>query len=407
MKYDFTTIMDRHGQDALAVDGLGDGTGFCPAKPKDGFDSIPLWVADMSFATAPSVIDAMRARLEHPHFGYYETRDEYYQAIIDWHRMRKGVTDLEPRHIGYQNGVLGGVVSNLNVLCSPGDSVLVHSPTYVGFTHAVGGYGYHLVHSPLVLDASDTWRMDFDDMEKRIVQNNIHAAIFCSPHNPCGRVWEKDEVQQAMELFEKYDVYVVSDEIWSDILLDGHAHTPTQQVNDWAHEHVVALYAPSKTFNLAGLVGSYHVIYNRWLRDRIVRQGSLNHYNVQNVLSMHALIGAYSAVGAEWTDELCQVLSSNARYAHQHIRENYAGVQCAKAEGTYVLLADCRDWCANHGKSYDELVHAGWDVGVTWHDGRLFECPGCVRIAVSVPHSQVVEAFRRLDEHVFSSFSST
>lgn len=402
MKYDFTTIMDRHGQDALAVDGLGDGTGFSPARPKDGFDSIPLWVADMSFATAPSVVEAMRARLEQPHFGYYETRDEYFQAIIDWHRTRKGVADLRPEHIGYENGVLGGVVSALNVLCSPGESVLVHSPTYVGFTMAVGGYGYRLVHSPLVLDDAGIWRMDLDDMERRIVENNIHAAIFCSPHNPCGRVWEREEIAGAMEVFQRHDVFVISDEIWSDLVLDGHVHVPTQQVSDWAHEHVVALYAPSKTFNLAGLVGSYHVIYNRWLRDRVRRQGSIGHYNSQNVLSMHALIGAYSATGAEWADELCEVLSRNASYAHEHIRDQYAGVHCAKAEGTYVLLADCRAWCDERGMAYEELVRAGWDVGVTWHDGRLFGCPGCVRIAVSVPYALVVEAFDRLDRYVFT-----
>lgn len=401
MKYDFTTIMDRHGQDSLAADGLGDGRGFSPAKPRAGFDSIPMWVADMGFATAPCVIRAMEERLSHPHFGYYAPSDQYFQAIVDWHRTRKGVCDLTPEHIGYENGVLGGVVSALNVLCSPGENVLVHSPTYVGFTAAVGGFGYNLVHSPLVLDRDGVWRMDFEDMERRIVENGIHAAIFCSPHNPCGRVWERSEIEQAMEVFERHSVYVISDEIWSDLLLDGHTHTPTQQVGDWAHEHVVAFYAPSKTFNLAGLVGSYHVIYNPWLRDRIERQGSLSHYNAQNVLSMHALIGAYSNEGAEWCDELCQVLSANAAYAYQHIRDNYSSVQCARAEGTYVLLADCRAWCQEHGRTYEELVRAGWDVGVTWHDGRLFDCPGCVRLAVSVPHAQVVEAFSRLDKYVF------
>ena len=401
MTYDFTTIMNRHGQDSLAVDGLGDGTGFAPGKPKEGFDSIPLWVADMGFATAPSVIEAMRTRVSYGHFGYYEASDAYYQAIIDWHRTRKGVNDLTRDHIGYENGVLGGVVSALGALCSPGDNVLVHSPTYVGFTFAVGGHGYNLVHSPLVLDEQGVWRMDYEDMERRIVQNNIHVAIFCSPHNPCGRVWERAEIEQAMEIFERHRVYVISDEIWSDLLLDDNTHTPTQQVSEWAHEHVAAFYAPSKTFNLAGLIGSYHVIYDPWLRDRVAREGSLSHYNAQNVLSMHALIGAYSSEGAAWTDELCKVLSQNAAYAYEHIRDNYPEVQCARAQGTYVLLADCKKWCANKGISYEELVRAGWDVGVTWHDGRLFDCPGCVRMAVSVPYAQIVEAFDRLDTYVF------
>lgn len=403
MGFDFTSIVDRHGHDALAVDGLGDGTGLAPAAPREGFSSIPLWVADMSFATAPSITAAMHERIDHPFFGYYEASEGYYQAIVDWHRTRKGVCDLSREHIGYENGVLGGVVSALGVLCSPGDAVLVHSPTYVGFTHAVGDHGYRLVHSPLRRDEQGTWRMDFEDMERRIVEQHIHAAIFCSPHNPCGRVWERTEIEQAMELFERHDVYVVSDEIWSDLLLDGHVHTPTQQVSEWAHSHVVALYAPSKTFNLAGLIGSYHVIYDPWLRNRVTREGSITYYNEQNVVSMHALMGAYSPEGAAWCDELCEVLGDNCRYAYEHIRDNYPGVSCARAEGTYVLLADCRAWCDERDMAYADLVRAGWDVGVTWHDGRLFDCPGCVRLALSVPHAQVVEAFDRLDRYVFGA----
>lgn len=401
MRFDFTTIPDRHGHDAIAVDGLGDGTGFSPAAPKAGFDSIPLWVADMSFATAPSVTAAMHARIDHPFFGYYEASEAYYQAIIEWHRTRKGVSDLKPEHIGYENGVLGGVVTALDVLASPGDHILVHSPTYVGFTACCENKGYHLVHSPLVLDDAGIWRMDFEDMERRIVEQHIHVAIFCSPHNPCGRVWERDELERAMELFERHQVYVISDEIWSDLLLDGHTHIPTQSVSPWAHEHCVAFYAPSKTFNLAGLIGSYGIAYDPWLRDRLNKEASLSHYNAQNVVSMHALIGAYSEEGAAWVDELCQVLSDNARYAFEHIRDCYPGVQCARAEGTYVLLADCRAWCDEHGVAYADFPRLGWDVGVTWHDGRLFECPGFVRIAVSVPHAQVVEAFDRLDRYVF------
>ncbi|MBR1830381.1 MAG: aminotransferase class I/II-fold pyridoxal phosphate-dependent enzyme [Atopobiaceae bacterium] len=402
MRFDFTTIPDRHNHDAIAIDGLGDGTGFAPAAPKEGFDSIPLWVADMSFATAPSVTRAIHERVDHPFFGYYSETDAYYQAIIDWHQNQKGVSDLAKEHIGYENGVLGGVVSALNILCSKGDNVLVHSPTYVGFTGCCTNNGYNLVHSPLVLDDAGVWRMDFEDMERKIVDNHIHAAIFCSPHNPCGRVWERWELEQAMALFEKHGVFVVSDEIWSDLLLNGNVHIPTQQVSDWAHDHTIALYAPSKTFNLAGLIGSYHVIYDQWLRDRVCKESSLGHYNSQNVLSMHGLIGAYSEEGAAWTKELCQVLSDNVNYACEKLA-SYEGVTCAKAEGTYVLLADCRTWCDARGISYADFPHLGWDVGVTWHDGRLFECPGFVRIAVSVPHAQVVEAFDRLDRYVFGT----
>ena len=289
MKYDFTSIMDRHNMDAIAVDALGTG-GMAPAAPKDGFDIIPMWVADMNFPTVPPIPETIAPRVQHPAYGYFNPRPEYFDAIIRWHQNRNGVEGLKPEHIGYANGVLGGVVTALNVFCSRGDNVLVHSPTYIGFTRALGNNGYNLVHSPLVIDEGGVWRMDFADMERKIVENNIHAAVFCSPHNPCGRVWERWEIEKAMELFKKYDVYVVSDEIWSDLILSGHKHIPTQSVSEDAGMRTVAMYAPSKTFNLAGLVGSYRIVYNKWIRDRMDKEASLSHYNEMNVLSMYALI---------------------------------------------------------------------------------------------------------------------
>ena len=268
MKYDFTTVLDRRGLDAVAVDAVG-APGSSYTAPKGGFDIIPMWIADMNFPAVPSIPRAIQGRLEHTTYGYFEPRQEYYDAIIRWHRENKGVEDLTPEQIGYANGVLGGVVSAANVLCSRGDKILVHSPTYVGFTHALGDNGYELVHSPLKLDENGVWRMDFADMEQKLREHKIHCAVFCSPHNPCGRVWERWEIEQAMELFRKYDVYVISDEIWSDLILEGHKHIPTQSVSEDAKMRTVAMYAPSKTINLAGLVGSYSVIFNPWLRDRV------------------------------------------------------------------------------------------------------------------------------------------
>ena len=141
------------------------------------------------------------------------------------------MSGLRPEHIGYENGVLGGLLSAIGTFCSRGDSVLIHSPTYMGFTGSLTNCGYRLVHSSLVRDEKGIWRMDFEEMERKIRDNHIHAAVFCSPHNPTGRVWERWEIERAMELFQKYDVYVVSDEIWSDIILTGHRHIPTQSVS--------------------------------------------------------------------------------------------------------------------------------------------------------------------------------
>jgi cystathionine beta-lyase len=402
MTYDFTSIMERHGMDAIAVDALGKG-GMAPEPPEEGFDAIPMWVADMNFPTAPSITDAIIERAKHPAFGYFAPRDEYFQAIIDWQRRRNGVTGLEPAHIGYENGVLGGVVSALKAFAQPGDAVLLHSPTYIGFTGSIGGNGYRIVLSPLVRDEAGVWRMDFDDMARKLEENHIHVAVFCSPHNPCGRVWERAEIERAMEVYREHDCVVISDEIWSDLVMPGHTHIPTQSVGDDARQRTVALYAPSKTFNLAGLIGSYHVIYSDYLRDRVLAVSEKTHYNSMNVLSMYALIGAYSKTGAEWLDELVQVLDGNIAWACGFIREHFEGVEVARPEGTYMLWLDCTEWCREHGRDIDWLERAGWRVGVDWQDGRAFHGPCHVRMNLALPLSRVQEAFTRLDRYVFNA----
>lgn len=402
MKYDFTSIMDRRGMDAMAVDGPLKGEGsFGNMKPKEGFDLIPMWVADMNFPTVPTVPEAIIERTRHTAYGYFEPRDEYFDSIISWHEKRNGVTGLTRDCIGYENGVLGGVVSVLDAFSAPGDGVLLHSPTYIGFTHCISDCGRKIIHSPLKLDENGVWRMDYADMDAKIKENKIHVAVFCSPHNPCGRVWEKEEIEKAMEVYRANDCVVISDEIWSDIILNGNRHIPTQAVSEDARNRTVALYAPSKTFNLAGLIGSYHIIYNKYLRERVEAQGSKSHYNSMNVLSMHALIGAYKPEGHEWVDELRQVLSENINYACDFIAENFPGVQVAKPEGTYMLFIDCTEWLKAHGKTIDELEQAGWDVGVAWQDGRMFHGENSIRINLALPHQRVKEAFERMKKYVF------
>lgn len=161
MHYDFTTIYDRHNMDALAVDGVGTSPGFSPDAPKEGFSFLPMWVADMNFATVPTIAQAIAKRIEHPLFGYFRPSQAYFDAIINWQRTQNGVEGLLPEHIGYENGVLGGVVSALNVFCSRGDKVLVLSPTYVGFTSSLENNGYHIIHSALkrTTPVSGAWTM--------------------------------------------------------------------------------------------------------------------------------------------------------------------------------------------------------------------------------------------------------
>ena len=402
MKYDFTSILERRGMDALAVDALGSG-GTAPNAPKAGFDVIPMWIADMNFPTVPTIPAAIAGRLEHPAFGYFSPRQEYYDAILFWQHTRNGVDGLLPAHIGYANGVLGGLASALNVICARGDGVLLHTPTYIGFTNTLRGNGYQAVLSHLVPDSDGVWRMDYEDMEQKIVENRIHAAILCSPHNPCGRVWEHWELERAMELFRKYDVYVISDEIWSDLILTGHRHIPTQSISEDARMRTIGLYAPSKTFNLAGLVGSYRIVYNQWLRDQMDKEAKLTQYNNMNVLSMYALIGAYRPEGAEWVDELCQVLTGNVDYACGYIASHFEGVTASRPEGTYMLFIDCTGWCRAHGKTIRQVEEAAWDVGVAVQDGQAFHGPCHLRMNLALPLSRVQEAFDRLDRYVFNA----
>ncbi len=399
MKYDFTTILDRKGKDAMAVDVLPSAYG--EISVREGFSTIPMWVADMNFATAPSVTEEVSRRLEHPTYGYYVTPDAYYDAIIGWQERRNHVAGLKREDIGYENGVLGGILSAAAAFCSPGDAILLHRPAYIGFINELTGAGYRIIYSDLVRDENGRWRMDYEDMDRKLRQYRIHFAVFCSPHNPCGRVWEREELEKAMEVYAANDCIVASDEIWSDLLLDGHRHLPLQSVSEDAKARTIAFYAPSKTFNLAGMIGACHIIYNPYLRDRVRSQESKSGYNNQNVLSMHALIGAYSEEGAEWVDELCTVLSENVGYACDFIQKNFEGVRVFHPEGTYMLFLDCEEYCKKNHISIDALERKGVEYGVVWQDGRPFGHPCAIRMNLALPFALLQEACDRLQRYVF------
>lgn len=397
MKYDFTTVLDRRGRDSTAADVIP----FKGFQVDDGFNPIPMWIADMSFKAAPAVMDAIYRRMEMPNFGYFPLPKEYFDSIIRWQQKRNGVEGLLPEHIGYENGVLGGVSSALQAFTAPGEEVLVHSPTYVGFTHTFQDTGRIAVHSPLKRDEEGIWRMDYEDMDRKIKEHNIHLAIFCSPHNPCGRVWERREIERAMEVYAANNCLVISDEIWSDIIMPGYKHIPTQSISEDARERTIAFYAPSKTFSLAGLVGSYHIIYNKYLRERVLRQSRLSHYNDPNVLSVHALIGGFSPEGEAWADEMIQVVKGNLDYACGFIRDNFPGVKVMRPQGTYMLFLDCGDFCRSQGISISRLQERGVRRGVIWQNGEDFMFPDSIRMNFALPRSLAEEAMERLKKYVF------
>ena len=390
MKFDFTTVLDRRGKDSTAADIIP----FKDFKVDEGFDPIPMWIADMSFKAAPAVMDAIYKRMEMPNFGYFPLPKEYFDSIIRWQQKRNGVEGLLPEHIGYENGVLGGVSSALQAFTAPGEKILVHSPTYIGFTHTFQDTGRVAVHSPLKRDEQGIWRMDYEDMDKKLQENDIHLAIFCSPR-------ERWEIEKALEVYAAHDCLVISDEIWSDIIMPGYKHIPTQSISKDARERTMAFYAPSKTFSLAGLVGSYHIIYNKYFRDRILRQSRLSHYNDCNVLSVHALIGGFSPDGEAWADEMIQVVNGNLQYACDFIRDNFPGVKVMRPQGTYMLFLDCGDFCRSHGISISQLQELGVRCGVIWQNGEDFLLPDSIRMNFALPRSLAEEAMERLRKYVF------
>ncbi|MDO4913957.1 MAG: aminotransferase class I/II-fold pyridoxal phosphate-dependent enzyme, partial [Bifidobacteriaceae bacterium] len=368
--------------------------------PKQGFSIIPMWIADMNFTTSPTITKAIENRLQHGLFGYFQPRDEYFKSIIAWHK-RHNKTTIKKEYIGYENGVLGGLISALHAVANPGDYVLLHSPTYVGFTHSIEDNGYHIIHSPLYRDAEGVWRMNYEDMDAKIKQYNIHVAVFCSPHNPSGRVWERDEIEKALKVYADNDCTVVSDEIWSDITLFGKQHIPTQSVNKDAKNRTIALYAPTKTFNIAGIVNSYHVIYNKTLRQKVESTAHKTYYNDLNVLSMYALIGAYSIESETWLEQLRQVLGDNVETMLSFLREEAPLVSAAKPDGTYMLLLDCSQYCERHGVDFQTLLKRGWEVGVIWQNGEHFYASQSIRLNLALPKPLLLEAIERLRKYVF------
>ena len=389
MKYDFDEIIPRRGTNSVKWDLATDER------------VLPMWVADMDFRAAPPVLDALERRLRHGVFGYTKVPDAYFEAVKGWFGKRHGFR-IENEWILPTTGVIPALSVILKALTEPGDKVILQTPVYNCFFAVLERTGRQPLANPLI-DEGGAYRMDFEDLERKAADPQAKLIFLCNPHNPGGRVWSPEELRRVAEICTANGTLVVSDEIHADLTLPGRRHTVFATVSEQARMNSVTYMAPSKTFNLAGLVGSYHIIYNPMLRDRIVAKGSKSHYNEMNVLSMHALIGAYKPEGHEWLDELKEVLTGNVDYAYDYITKHFQGVSLAKPEGTYMLLLDCEQWCKAHGLTLAELEKRGWDVGVDWQDGSMFQAPYSIRVNLALPLSRIKEAMRRLDQYVFNA----
>ena len=358
-----------------------------------------MWVADMDFRVPECVVSALREYVESGVYGYYKIPDAYYQAFIDWEREHHGY-EVKKEWIRFSPGVVAGFHWLLQILTEENDAVIVNTPVYYPFLDAVKNNHRNLICSDLKNENGE-YSIDFDDFEKKITDHQVKLFILCSPHNPAGRVWKKEEIQKFMDICKKHDVLVFSDEIWSDLVRKENTHIPTHSISEDAKKRTIAAYAPSKTFNLAGLVGSYHIVYDKYLRDRLNKQASLSHYNSPNILSVHALMGAYCKEGLDWVNELNEVISNNIDYALDFIHNNFKGIEVIKPEGTYMLYLDCTKYLDTHDITMDELLKKGVHYGVCWQDGRPFMNPNTIRMNLALPTILVEEAFSRLKKFVF------
>ena len=357
-----------------------------------------MWVADMDFKIPQCVQKALHEYVDFGAIGYYRIPDGYYDAFINWEKKHFNF-EVKREWLRFAPGVVAAFNWMIQMLTKKGDAVIVMTPVYYPFLQAVTNNERKLITSDLV-NENGNYTIDFDDFEKKIVDNDVKAFILCSPHNPVGRVWRKEELKEMLEICHRHHVYVISDEIHQDFVFGNKKQTPSYLMTEhW--DEILTITAPSKTFNLAGLIGSYHIIYNSYLRDRVCMEGKMTHYNSMNVLSMHALIAAYSKEGMEWVDELRTVLDTNISYAMEFIRREFPGVSVSRPQGTYMLFLDCTDWCEAHHQTIEELQRAGVEVGVIWQDGRPFHGACHIRMNLALPHSRVKEAFERLKQYVF------
>ena len=393
MKFDFESIIDRTGKDSSAANVIP----IPGATVKEGFSKIPMWVADMNFATAPTIPEAMIKRAEHPLYGYFPISDEYYDAIIKWHADRHHAT-VTKEAIGYENGVLGGVSSFVEAYSLPGDWILLNDTCYTGFQSTIANRGRNIVYSP-VKETADGWALDIEDMEKKIIEKKPPIMIFCNPHNPTGHVWSKEEMIAVVELCDKYGMLICSDEIWADFQTGGHKHVPLHTCCPRAKEIVFSMYAPSKTFNLAGLQGSYSVCWNPAMKARVAKAAVASHYNAANVLSVHAAIGAYNGdEGAQYVDAMNAYIRESQIWLKKELETNIPGLRIHLPDATYLLWVNFEDYCKQKGCEFQEVLDKVTAKGVIPNDGRTFHGATHLRLNLACPRSQVEECAKRMIE---------
>ena len=392
MIYDFDKPIERLGTDCEKWDGL---------KKRFGSDGmLPLWVADMDFPSPEPVVRAIAERAAHPVFGYPMRGEDYYDSFIAWEKKRWN-WDVKREWCDYVPGVVCGVAAALMGFTAPGDGVLIMPPVYHPFRNTIMAQGRQVVNAPMKLE-NGRFEIDFDALERGA--REARALILCSPHNPTGRLFSRAELEHIAEICERNGVLVISDEIHSDLVLWGKKHVPFASVSDWAREHSITLMAPSKTFNIAGLVTSIYIVPNAKLRAQMQHiVGGWMHISGGNIFGLAAARAAY-AEGEEWYQQMLRYIEGNVEYLNEQLARRVPQISLIRPEATYIPLLDCRKLCGGElGMTMDELQQFMLNtVKAAMNEGTLFgiEGTGFLRINLGTQRANLEEFVRRLEKGI-------
>ena len=386
MKYNFDEIIDRSGTSATKMESLPKG---CPD------DALPLWVADMDFACAEPIFKALHERIDKKIFGYtmYDT-DECLGAVLNWYKKRYGWEE-QKENLFFCGGIVSAYAVLLNLLTKEGEGVVIQRPIYYPFTMKANSNGRQIVDSPLIY-ADGNYTIDFDDLDKKMAEPNNKVLVFCSPHNPAGRVWTEEEIRKVVDICKKYDKWIICDEIHCDLLRCGMTFHPILKVAPDYADRIAVCTAPSKTFNLAGMKTSNIVIHNKELQAawKELIGGKLS-MNGAGTLGLTAMIAAYNE-GEEWLEQLKEYLDGNFAYIDAFLKEHLPKAHMVPSEGTYLAWIDFNGYVDGDAEKLEEIMQkkarVALDEGYIFGDaGRGFE-----RINIATPRSVVEDCMDRI-----------
>lgn len=386
--YNFDEIIDRSGSGDLKHEAL------LPRWRRN--DLLPLWVADMDFATPDFVVDALKARLSHPIFGYTIEPADYRPTIIDWNEAHHG-WKIKPEWISFIPGIVKGIGFVVNVFTKPGEKVIIQPPVYHPFRMTPEDNGREVVFNPLRLREDGYYDMDFDNLSE-VCDDKCRVLILSNPHNPAGVCWSKEILQRLADFCYEHNIIVISDEIHSDMALFGNCHVPFASVSERAADISITFAAPTKTFNMAGIVSSYAVISNDDLRQRFYGWLKANELDEPTIFAPIATIAAYQK-GEEWRKQMLAYVEDNVRFVEDYCREYIPGVRPLRPQASFLVWLNCRGLGLNHDKLLELFIDK---AHLALNDGEMFGPggEGFMRLNVGTPRSVLRQALEQLAKAV-------